>query len=101
MKNWLIFVLLLVGCSAGRWDKPGATPASVDADLNSCTAAAQSRAALPSPRTTSTSVEVRTGPTGVGVQTAGAYGGDPDRRLQEGERLQDCMRQKGYTLRSD
>jgi hypothetical protein len=98
MKKWLC-VLLIAGCSSAQWDKPGATAASVDADLRSCNAAAQAVPGLPSPRTTSNSVEVRTAPTGVGVQTAGSYG-DADRQLQQGQRLQDCMRDKGYTLKS-
>ncbi|HEY3075334.1 MAG TPA: hypothetical protein VGJ74_09185 [Burkholderiales bacterium] len=99
MKKWLC-VLLVAGCSSAQWDKPGATTASVDADLRACNAAAQAVPGLPSPRTTSNSVEVRSAPTGVGVQTpAGAYG-DADRQLQQGQRVQDCMRDKGYTLKS-
>ena len=98
MKKWL-GLLLLAGCTGAQWDKPGATSASIDADLRGCVAAAQAVPALPSPRTTSNSVEVRTGPSGVGVQTAGTYG-DADLQLQEGQRVQDCMRQKGYALKS-
>ncbi len=101
MKRSLgLSLVLLAACSTAHWEKTGATQASIDADLSACSAMAQAAPALPSPRTTSTSVEVRTSPTGVGVQTAGAYG-DSDQRLQEGQRLQDCMRGKGYTLRSD
>lgn len=99
MKKWL-GVLLIAGCSSAQWDKPGATAAGVDADLRSCNSAAQAMPGLPSPRTTSNSVEVRSSSTGVGVQTpVGAYG-DADRQLQQGQRLQDCMRDKGYTLKA-
>ena len=98
MKKWLCLVLL-AGCSTAQWDKPGATPASVAADVQNCGTAAQAAPTLAPPRTTSNSVEVRTGSTGVGVQTAGTYG-DADRQLQEAQRLQDCMRRKGYTLKS-
>jgi hypothetical protein len=99
MKKW-ICVLLIAGCSSVQWDKPGATSASIDADFRSCSAAAQAVPSLPSPRTTSNSVEVRTGPTGIGVQTpSGAYG-DADRQLEQGQRVEDCMRGKGYTLKS-
>jgi hypothetical protein len=99
MKRALV-VVLIAGCSSAQWDKPGATAASLDADLRSCNAAAQAVPSLPSPRTTSNSVEVRSTPTGVGVQTpAGAYG-DADMQLQQGQRVQDCMRDKGYTLKS-
>jgi hypothetical protein len=33
------------------------------------------------------------------VQSAGAYG-DADRQLQQGKRVDDCMRERGYTLKS-
>jgi hypothetical protein len=99
MKKWLC-LLLIAGCANAQWDKPGATTASVDADLRSCNSAAQSVPSLPSPRTTSNSVEVRAASGGVGVQTpSGAYG-DADRQLQQGQRVQDCMRDKGYTLKA-
>lgn len=98
MKKWL-GLLLVAGCSTTQWDKPGATPASVDADLKACTTAAEALPALPAPRTTSSAVEVRTPPGGVSVQTYGSVG-DADQRLQQGQRVQDCMRQKGYTLKA-
>jgi len=99
MKKW-ICVVLVAGCSSAQWDRPGATAASVDADLRSCNATVQAVPGLPSPRTTSNSVEVRAASGGVGVQTpSGAYG-DADRQLQQGQRVQDCMRDKGYTLKS-
>jgi hypothetical protein len=98
MKKWL-GVLLIAGCSSAQWDKPGATATNVDADLRACSAAAQTLPSLPSPRTTSNSVEVRTTTTGVGVQTpVGSYG-DADQQLQQAQRVQDCMREKGYTLK--
>lgn len=100
VSTTVVLLALLAACATGHWEKPGATQASIDADLNACSANAQVVPALPSPRTTSTSVEVRTAPGGVGVQTAGAYG-DSDRQLHEAQRLQDCMRGKGYALRSD
>jgi hypothetical protein len=102
MRRW--FALLLVaGCSTAQWDKPGATQASIDADLRACTNEAQALANLPAPRTTSSAIEVRTthsGVGGVGVQTPASSYGDADTQLQQGERVQSCMRQKGYTLRS-
>jgi hypothetical protein len=99
MKKWL-GVLLLAGCASAQWDKPGAASATVDADLRACNAAVQAVPSLPSPRTTSNSVEVRAASGGVGVQTpSGAYG-DADRQLQQGQRVEDCMRSKGYTLKA-
>lgn len=99
MKKWLCF-LLLAGCSTVQWEKPGATTESVDADLRSCNAAAHATPGMPSPRTTSNSPEVRASPTtGVSVQSAGAYG-DADKQLQQGQRVDDCMRGRGYTLKA-
>jgi hypothetical protein len=99
MKKWLCF-LLLAGCSTVQWEKPGATAESVDADLRSCNAVAHATPGMPSPRTTSNSPEVRASPTtGVSVQSAGAYG-DADKQLQQGQRVDDCMRGRGYTLKA-
>ena len=99
MKRYLCF-LLLAGCSTVQWEKPGATAESVDADLRSCNAAAYATPGIPSPRTTSNSPEVRTSPTtGVSVQSAGAYG-DADKQLQQGQRIEDCMKSRGYTLKA-
>ena len=87
-RRWLAFVLL-AGCSTVQWDKPGATPASVDADLRACSSAAQAVPTVPQLRTTSTGAEIQPHPTDR----------DADRQLQEGQRVQACMREKGYTLR--
>ena len=98
MKKWLCLVLL-AGCSTVQWDKPGATAETVDADLRSCNAAVMAMPGMPSPRTTSNTPEVRTAPTtGVSVQAAGAYG-DADRQLYQGQRIDDCMKSRGYTLK--
>jgi len=101
MKRSLALLLVLAGCSTTQWEKPGATQASVDADLRACTTEANTIPSAPAPRTTSSAIEVRTTRTGAGsVQTpAGSYG-DADTQLQEAQRVQSCMRQKGYTLRS-
>jgi hypothetical protein len=99
MRYTVALLLLLAGCSATRWEKPGATADTLDADFGACSASAQALPALPAPRTTSSSVEVRAAPSGgIGVQTAGAYG-DADLQLLQAQRVQDCMRQKGYVLR--
>ena len=99
MNKWLCLALL-AGCSTVQWDKPGATAESVDADLRSCNAAAHATPGMSSPRTTSNSPEVRASPTtGVSVQSAGAYG-DADKQLQQGQRVDDCMRGRGYTLKA-
>jgi hypothetical protein len=100
MTKWLC-LLLVAGCSTVQWDKPGATAESVDADLRSCHAAVRAAPGMPSPRTTANSPEVRASPTtGVSVQSAGAYG-DADKQLQQGQRVEGCMRSRGYTLKAD
>lgn len=99
MKKYLCF-LLLAGCSTVQWEKPGATAENIDADLRSCNAAVYATPGMPSPRTTSNSPEVRTSPTaGVSVQSAGAYG-DADKQLQQSQRIDDCMKGRGYTLKA-
>jgi hypothetical protein len=87
-RKWLA-LLLLAGCSSVQWDKPGATPASVDADLRACATTAQAAPTVPPLKTTSTGMEIQPHPTDR----------DADRQLQEGQRVQACMREKGYTLR--
>lgn len=92
--------MLVTGCSTVQWDRPGATAESVDADLRSCNAAVRATPGMPSPRTTANSPEVRGSPTtGVSVQSAGAYG-DADQQLQQSQRVEDCMRSRGYTLKA-
>jgi hypothetical protein len=99
MKRWL-WIALLAGCSTVQWDKPGATAQSVDSDLRGCNSISQATPSFPSPRTTSNSPEVRTSPTaGVSMQSAGAMG-DADKQLQQGKRVEDCMRERGYTLKA-
>jgi hypothetical protein len=89
MKRRWLALLLIAGCSSVQWDKPGATPASLDADLRACNSVAQAVSTVPQLRTTSTGAEIQPHPTNV----------DADRQLQEGQRVQACMREKGYTLR--
>ena len=99
MKRWLC-LLLIAGCSNTQWDKPGATEAGIDADLRACNSNAEATPTLPSPRTTSNSVEVRTSPTGASVSAPTGSYGDADRQLAQNQRVFDCMREKGYTLRA-
>ena len=91
MRLMPLGVLFLAGCaSTVQWDKPGATREAADTDGQSCSVAAQSYATLPRPRT---------GPTGVDLNTIGSER-DADRQLQQAQRVEDCMRRKGYTLRA-
>ena len=85
--RWLA-LLLLAGCSSVQWDKPGASAASVDADLRACSSAAQAVPTVTQPRTTATGAEIQPHPSDR----------DAERQLQEAQRVQACMREKGYTL---
>lgn len=75
--------LALAACSTVQWDKPGATPDSMEADARACAAHSESYPVAPERRTTQPSIDDR-----------GA-----DRQLAEAQRREACMRQKGYSLR--
>src|SRR5262249_9989270 len=87
-KGWL-GLLLLAGCSSVQWDKPGATPTSVDADLRAGSTVAHAVTTVPPTRTMPGAAETQPPPPDR----------DADRQLQEAQRVQACMREKGYTLR--
>ena len=92
MKKWLA-LLLLAGCSSTQWDRPGATQEMADADARACAASAQAVSPQPRPQTTVMS-------SGAVVVTEPAQPVDAQRRIDEGQRMQECMRQKGYTLKA-
>lgn len=92
MKRWLA-LLLLAGCGTTQWDKPGATPQMADADARACAAAAEAVSTVPRPQTTVMS-------SGAVIVTEPTQPVDAQRRMDEGQRMQDCMRQKGYRLKS-
>jgi hypothetical protein len=78
---------LLAGCqSTVQWDKPGATRESAEADARACSTLAQSYPTVPRARPTRELLQNVTDR-------------DADRQLQEAQRVDACMRQKGYTLR--
>lgn len=89
-RKCLVILLVLAGCSSVQWEKPGATREAVDSDLRGCTTAAQNVPTVPALRTSPTGTEVQPHPTDR----------DADRQLQEAVRVQNCMRDRGYTLRS-
>lgn len=92
MNKWLA-LLLLAGCASVQWGKPGASAEMAEADARACSAAAQATSALPKPQTTMSS-------SGAVIVTERSEPVDATRQLQEGQRVEDCMRQKGYTLRA-
>ena len=88
-----LLVLLLAGCSTAQWLKPGATPEMAEADARACSSAAQVASQLPRTQTTTMS-------SGAVIVTEPNEPRDATRQMQEGQRMQECMRQKGYSLRS-
>ena len=83
-------LLLLAGCASGvDWSKPGATQESTDADMKACRLAAERMPALPRVRTAT--------PSGTGSYTTGSEL-DADTQLERTQRLEACMRERGYQL---
>lgn len=88
-----LLVLLLAGCSTLQWEKPGATREMAEADARACSASAQAASQLPRPQAT-------TMQSGAVIVTEPNETRDATRQMHEGQRMQDCMRERGYTLRS-
>lgn len=83
-------LLLLAGCASSfDWTKPGATQDAVDADLKACRLAAQSYPGLP---------RVRTSPPSATGSTATGTDLDADVQLERAQRVDACMRGRGYQL---
>ena len=92
MKKWLA-LLLLAGCATAQWDKPGVTAEVADNDARACRASAQAVSTLPRPQTTVTS-------SGAVIVTESNQPADAQRAMEEGQRMEDCMRKKGYRLKA-
>jgi hypothetical protein len=90
MKKY-VMILLLAGCSTTQWTKPGATTEMADADARACGSAAQTGSFLPTPQTTMSS-------SGAVIVTERTEPLDANRQMQQGQRVERCMRQKGYSL---
>ena len=81
--------LLLAACtsSAPQWQKPGATPEAVAADLQACRASAPIEPRVPpGPRTKP----------GVGGGFDGAFERKADQMRQDDRYVAECMRKRGY-----
>jgi hypothetical protein len=91
MKRWAA-LLLLAGCSTVHWEKPGVTAEMADADARACAAGAQASSVQPRPQTTVTS-------SGAVLVTEPTQPVDAYRQMEEGQRMEDCMRKKGYRLK--
>jgi hypothetical protein len=83
-------LVLVAGCASTLdWTRPGATQASLDADLKACRLGAESYPGLPRLRTAPPSA---TGSTATGTDI------DADVQLERAQRVDACMRGRGYEL---
>jgi hypothetical protein len=87
----LVFALLLLaGCASGfDWGKPGATQEAIDSDLKACRLSAERTPTLPRVRTAL--------PSGTGTYSTGSDL-DADAQLDQAQRVETCMRERGYQL---
>lgn len=86
---WLVLPLVAACASSVDWSKPGATQAATDADAKACRLAADQVPALPRLRTAP--------PSGTGTSTTGSDL-DADTQLARAQRIEACMRSRGYQL---
>jgi len=87
-RTWL--ALLLTACAAPPWDKAGATPQAMEADLKQCEAAAP---LVPQGRTPA---GPRTKPGSNTIDFDSASERAFDRMRKDDEAIAACMRAKGY-----
>ena len=90
LKLASLALVVAAGCaSAVDWSKPGATQEAVDADLKACRLAADRIPALP---------RINTAPPSAAGSTATGTDVDADVQLQRAQRVESCMRERGYQL---
>ncbi len=90
LKVALLALPLLAACASSLdWSKPGASDAQTDADVKACRAEAEKVPVLPRQQTTTPS-GAASYPTGTEL--------DADRQMVLAQRLETCMRERGYQL---
>ena len=91
---FLTFVLALgmCGCSSMRWHKPDASSTDVANQLEACRKEAQAKFGAAATLGMTSPNDPRFGPTGPS---------QADVRMQEGQAVGNCMRQRGYVLVPD
>ena len=88
LKRATFSLLLVAGCaSTTDWAKPGATDAQIDADVKACSTAAQNVPVVPRQQTIA--------PSGAANYSTGTDL-DADRQLVVAQRVERCMRERGY-----
>ena len=80
VKRWIVLVIL-AGCASVQWQKPGATPEAIDADLRACGSVVEAMPTGPMTRS----------PSGDDMNPADR---DADGQLR---RVDACMRGRGYS----
>lgn len=88
--RYLLLLTTLAACAAPTWDKAGATPQEMEADLKQCQAAAPlapEKRAAPGPRT-------KPGSNVIDFDSASER--SFDRARKDDESIAACMRAKGY-----
>jgi hypothetical protein len=86
---WLALPLVAACASTVDWSRPGTSQAAIDADAKACRLAAERVPALPPIRTAP--------PSGTGSSTTGSDL-DADTQLAQAQRVERCMRERGYQL---
>lgn len=90
LKLVVLALPLAAACASNvDWGKPGVTQEATDADLRACRLAAERVPALPRLRTAP--------PSGTGTYTTGSEL-DADAQLEQAQRIEACMRERGYQL---
>jgi len=88
--RYLLLLITLAACAAPTWDKAGATPQEMEADLKQCTASAP---LVPQGRTPA---GPRTKPGSNTIDFDSASERSFDRARKDDENIAACMRAKGY-----
>jgi len=88
--RYLLLLTTLAACAAPTWDKAGATPQEMEADLKQCTASAP---LVPQGRTPA---GPRTKPGSNVIDFDSASERSFDRARKDDENIAACMRAKGY-----
>lgn len=86
---WIALPFIAACASTVEWTKPGATQQAIDADVKACRLTAESVPTLPRPQTA---------PPAAGMSSPTGTDLDADRQLQQAQRVDACMRERGYQL---
>jgi hypothetical protein len=86
---WLALPLVASCASTVDWTKPGTTQAAIDADVKACRLAAETVPTLP---------RLQTAPPSGAISSSTGTDVDADRQFAQAQRIDACMRERGYQL---